>query len=158
MKTHAFLTHTWRKDDLGRDNHARVSRVNDALKRRGIITWFDEDRMTGQIRQAMTEALYSTCCVIVFVTREYEKKVNSADLSDNCYYEFNIASNDKKLTNKRIPVIMDRSMNNPSGWAKGRLQAELGGILSLDFSNDATYLENDCDTLVKTIYDVIMKK
>jgi len=44
---HVFLTHDWGKDTEGRDNHKRVSRINVALQKRGIITWFDEDRMEG---------------------------------------------------------------------------------------------------------------
>lgn len=30
-----FLTHDWGEDELKRDNHVRVSRINDALKARG---------------------------------------------------------------------------------------------------------------------------
>ena len=50
---HVFLTHDWGKDAEGRDNHKRVSKINKALKERGLITWFDEDRMEGSIVDAM---------------------------------------------------------------------------------------------------------
>ena len=30
--TDVFLTHDWGKDELGRDNHARVSKINTALQ------------------------------------------------------------------------------------------------------------------------------
>lgn len=36
---HAFLTHAWGEDGSGRDNHRRVSVINDMLKQRGVITW-----------------------------------------------------------------------------------------------------------------------
>jgi hypothetical protein len=43
---HVFLTHDWGdKDELGRNNHDTVSRINEALKSRGLVTWFDSDRM-----------------------------------------------------------------------------------------------------------------
>ena len=32
-------------NELGRDNHDTVSRINDGLKERGLRTWFDSDRM-----------------------------------------------------------------------------------------------------------------
>jgi hypothetical protein len=35
---HAFLTHDWGADELGRDNHGRVARVNSALKAVGDIS------------------------------------------------------------------------------------------------------------------------
>jgi repressor of nif and glnA expression len=47
-KTATFLTHDWGRDELGRDNHARVSFVNGELKKRGYSTWFDSDKMTGK--------------------------------------------------------------------------------------------------------------
>jgi hypothetical protein len=151
-KTHAFLTHTWRKDELGRDTHQRVGAVFEGLRRRGVITWFDEERMTGVIRHVMSEALQQTCCVVVFVTREYETKVNSNDLGDNCCYEFNIASNDRQLVNRRIPAVMDASMLNPGAWNRGRLQAELGGILSVDMTSEN---EVNFDRLARRIYETI---
>lgn len=46
-KYHAFLTHNWGNDAHGRDNHKRVSIVNENLKKAGFTTWFDSDRMTG---------------------------------------------------------------------------------------------------------------
>ena len=47
--TDCFLTHDWGKDELGRDNHQRVLKINAYLKNRGLITWFDSDRMIGEI-------------------------------------------------------------------------------------------------------------
>ena len=43
-RTHVFLTHDWGKDEQKRDNHARVSKVNDWLKANGVITWLDNRR------------------------------------------------------------------------------------------------------------------
>ncbi len=38
-----FLSHNWGEDEQGRDNHARVKKVNDWLKDKFIETWFDEE-------------------------------------------------------------------------------------------------------------------
>ena len=53
----AFLTHDWGTDSLGRKNHDRVAAINVALKKRGVVTWFDSDRMTGV-------CVYVCVCVI----------------------------------------------------------------------------------------------
>ena len=42
LKTDVFLTHNWGK---GQDNHKRVALVNAGLKKRGLLTWFDDERM-----------------------------------------------------------------------------------------------------------------
>ncbi len=46
---HAFLSHAWGKDGAGRDNHKRVSAINEMLKRRGVITWCPLLRTTPHI-------------------------------------------------------------------------------------------------------------
>jgi hypothetical protein len=47
------MTHDWNTDELGRNNHARVSKMNEEFKKMGFKTWFDEERMDGQITQKM---------------------------------------------------------------------------------------------------------
>ena len=82
---HVFLTHDWGKDEHGRDNHARVSEINDALKERGFVTWFDSDRMTGNVPKQMTTGIDHSVLVVVFVTRRYVNKCNVPD-NDNCKF------------------------------------------------------------------------
>jgi hypothetical protein len=113
-----------------------VGRVNEALRKRGLVTWFDSERLEDKIHETISKALYSTCCVLIFVTREYEKKVNSADDSDYCFYEFNVAATDRRLANMRIPIVMDESMLNPDSWEEGLLKAGLGGKVFIDVSSD----------------------
>jgi molecular chaperone DnaK (HSP70) len=122
-KYHVFLSHTWKLDESGRDNHARVTLLNEALKKRDIITWFDADRVKGTIRQTMTEALYGSCCVLVCITREYEKKINLANDFDNCYFEFNTACTDRDLIQKRIPLVLEKSILYLNGSGVGCWQS-----------------------------------
>ncbi len=154
-QTHVFLTHTWREDEEGRNNHDRVGRVNEALRERGLVTWFDSERMSGTVRQAMTDALDATCCVLIFITKKYEEKVNSADESDNCYFEFNVAAHDKNLTNMRIPIVMEECMLNERYW-KGRLKAEMGHQLYFDLSK--SYDGDDDEGLLKLQYDKLVER
>jgi hypothetical protein len=91
-KTDAFLTHCWGTDELGRDVHARVLAINFFLsKKMGIVTWFDEEQMKGDVRSKMAEGIDNTQCMIVFVTKNYHDKVNgvsAAGLEDNCRVSF----------------------------------------------------------------------
>lgn len=50
-----FITHNWGIDEAGRTNHETVSKINRALKQRGLNTWFDDDRMEGFILDQMTK-------------------------------------------------------------------------------------------------------
>jgi ribosomal protein L40E len=133
-KTDVFLTHDWGEDELKRSNHERVSRVNKALQQKGLRTWFDEERMNGNIRDKMAEGIEETKIVVAFITEKYRNKVNSNNAIDNCYFEFNYATLEK-TGNFMIPVVMEPRMRNPRDW-KGRLGAELGTHLYVDLSED----------------------
>jgi hypothetical protein len=136
-------------DEDGRSNHARVSRINKALQRRGFITWFDEEKMNGQIRQKMTEGIEQTHCVVVCITKIYQEKINAASRKDNCYFEFDYAS--RHLPDEMIPVVMEPYMISKSVW-NGRLNSELGGLLYIDMSKDEEAIfERKCDELATTI-------
>ena len=111
----AFLTHDWGDDELGRSNHARVAEVNRLLKAAGFVTWFDEDRMQGDIVSQMANGIDSSAAVLVFVTENYCIKVagagrNGAD--DNCKKEFDYASRRKGIE-KMIAAVME-----PRGGAR----------------------------------------
>ena len=76
QRFHCFLTHDWGKDELQRDNHARVSEVCKRLKAAGLTPWFDEDQMRGDIHKTMSDALNNSACVVVFITRRYVEKAS----------------------------------------------------------------------------------
>ena len=147
-KTDVFLAHTWAKDSQGRDNHARVEKVNKALKEKDLTTWFDEERMVGNIRQAMIGGIDSTHCVAVFVTEVYRDKVNSFDKLDSCCFEFHYAFDMRK---KLIPVVMEESMRNNRSWG-GILQATVGDLLYIDMCSDLEIPFNQaCDNLFRSV-------
>ena len=73
--TDVFLSHNWGADQRGRNNHDRVSYINEELKSRGYVTWFDNDRMTGDIQDIMAEGIENTKVVVLFITESYRTKV-----------------------------------------------------------------------------------
>eukprot|EP00959_Pyramimonas_sp_CCMP1952_P221666 4633988-Pyramimonas_sp.AAC.1 len=109
-----FLTHDWGTDEMGRDNHTRVSYVNSALQTRGVKTWFDEDKMQGNIVDQMTDGIDRSVCTAVFVTKNYETKVSGKGRNgdqDNCKIELNYAFNHQGVK-LMIPVVMEPGMQN----------------------------------------------
>ena len=92
---HGFATHDWGKDELGRDNHARVSRVVHALRgQHGIQLWFDEEKMEGDINRKIAQGIEHSATMVVFVTDRYIIKASgmgNAGGHDNCKFEFDTA-------------------------------------------------------------------
>jgi len=111
----------------------KVKRINDALKTRGVIPWFDEERMSGNTRQQMVEGIENSDVIVVFITDAYRTKINQGDGRDNCRFEFKHAF-EQKGPGVMIPVVMESGMRNARDWT-GRLGAALSTHLYIDFSS-----------------------
>jgi hypothetical protein len=153
-KTDSFLTHDWGTDELGRNNHERVGQINEALKARGINTWFDSDRMQGNIMAQMCAGIDNTNCFVVFITQNYIEKVGGANAADNCKKEFNYA--ERRLTGQSmVAVCMEPRCRNPSAWS-GPVGMVLGGELYIDFADDLS--EEDFNAKVEQLVQAIQSK
>lgn len=133
----AFLTHDWGTDELGRDNHSRVAKINRALQAKGLNTWFDEDRMHGNIEDAMTRGIDKSACVIVFITSRYIHKVGGKGErgeDDNCRFEFGYAAR-RKGVGRMVPVVMEQRCLDSTTWT-GNVGGRLGGLLYIDCTDD----------------------
>ncbi len=124
---HAFLTHDWGRDQYQRNNHETVKRINEALKREGIITWFDEDRMEGDIVQQMAGGLDYSVVAVCFITNRYMDKVNGDNDRDNCNLEFTYAMNQQKPS-RMLAVPMEEQCLDAGKW-RGKIGMSLGGRL-----------------------------
>jgi len=154
-QTDVFLTHDWGRE-LGQDNHARVSQVNRALQDKGLVTWFDDEQMQGNIKSQMTAGIDRTKCVIVFITRRYVEKVMGENAEDNCQLEFHYASM-RKTAAKMVPVVMEERMLNARNW-DGPVGMVLGPRLYVDMSGDLSnsdYLEQKIDELYAAVRRVV---
>jgi len=138
-KLDCFLTHNWGQDSKGRDNHERVARMNNALKGAGKKTWFDEERLTGNVVQQITTGIQNTEKVVVFVTRMYMKKLEVEDRPEFCRDEFLLAF---RTLNPQdvIPVVMEPEMLDTTTWT-GPLAFSAGQLLYIDFSEDSKFDE-----------------
>ena len=152
LDTDVFLSHNWGKDESGRDNHQRVSLINKELKECGYETWFDEEKMVGNIVKQMCRGIDKTKGIIVFITQRYLEKVNSEDASDNCKLEFNYASR-RKTSSKMVAVVMEKSMHDTKKWT-GSVGMHLGGEMYVDMSGDLenkTYLKQQLKLVQKQL-------
>jgi GTPase SAR1 family protein len=128
--TDVFLSHDWGKDNT--INHEKVKMINEALQKKGLITWFDEEKMKGDLIDRMTEGIEKTKCVLVFVTENYRNKVNGLEKRDNCCIEFSHATF-QKGPQKMISIVMEKEMRNTRDW-KGPIGAALQKHIYYDFS------------------------
>jgi hypothetical protein len=147
-KFDVFLTHDWGDDLQGRNNHSRVSAINDALKKRGFVTWFDSDRMQGHIVQQMCKGIDDSTLVVVFVTKRYISKCVNVD--DNCCKEFGYAAKRKGVA-RLLPVVMESETRDQRSWS-GPVMMELGNVLYTDLSDDGM---KNMDAFVATIVSTL---
>ncbi|OQR90379.1 hypothetical protein ACHHYP_05582 [Achlya hypogyna] len=151
-----FLSHNWGHDELHRDNHARVSKINAFLRARKLRTWFDEDQMAGNILKAMANGIEESQIVIVFVTQSYQNKVNGDNANDNCQLEFGMA-NATQTPQWMVPVVMEPCMLSPAHWS-GQLKLVLGNQLYIDLAgDDATSFTHGCQNLLQRIEALLGK-
>ncbi|XP_063682406.1 uncharacterized protein LOC134817197 [Bolinopsis microptera] len=150
--TDFFLSHDWGTDEVGRNNHDRVGKVNDKLKEMEFETWFDQDKLSGNIMDQMAKGIETSKVVLVFLTRNYVSKVTGDNASDNCKLEFNHAA--RVLTSANLlPVVMESSMTNTSDW-KGSIGIQLGNKLYVNMTgnvNDPVYLEEKIQELLDIV-------
>lgn len=147
-----FLSHCWGDDNEGRDNHARVSLVNQKLKSQGLSTWFDEERMQGNLMDRMCNGIDQARLVICFMTQRYLEKVGSGDSRDNCRMEFNYAAL-RKGSNQMLACVMERGMRNTSEW-RGPCGMILGGELYVDFAEDDAPIEQLVEAVMRRLREL----
>ena len=147
-----FLSHTWTDDECGRNTHERVRQVRDALRARGMSTWFDQDHMIDNIDACMASGIESSDVFCVFLTRAYCRKVDTASkistLRDNCYKEFSYAQTICKHT---LCIVFEPSMLSIHKWPCGIVKLHLGNKLYVDGSGD------DADAIADDIVQFVRR-
>jgi hypothetical protein len=154
FKYDVFLSHNWGNDEKNRDNHHRVSLIHKKLSERGIRSWFDSERMTGNILDQMTRGIDDSMAVITFITKAYIVKVagrGAKEDEDNCKLEFGYSRN-RKGSSKMIPVVMEPSCCISSEW-EGAVGATLGNHLYYSFVGDEQ-LDKCVDELIGKIKSI----
>lgn len=120
-----FASHDW---GVKARNHARVAQVVAELHRRNFAVWFDETHLRGNILDAMCRGIDSSDVVLVFLTSNYMKKVQSGNDNDNVRREFMYATN---TPNKFLCIKFDNTL--PTPWT-GPVSMILGSQLYVDLT------------------------
>ena len=150
-KTDVFLSHCWGKDELGCDNHVRVSLIYKELQKYGYLTWLDEEQIKDEIVNQMADRIQGAQGVIVFITKRYHDNVNGKRANNNCKLEFDFAVRIK--THKLLAAIMEKDMRNTSKWNRSD-GMYLGGKMFIDMSeefDDQEYLGWNIKLLLKRL-------
>ena len=152
MKKQIFLSHTWQKDKLCRDNHLRVYELAEKLYKIGWSCWVDEDNIFGNIDAAMAKGIDDADVILICLTEEYFKKVNETANDprrrDNCLKEWTYANARNKLI---IPVIMEPDLLNLSDWPPGIVTLYFGSTLYINAS------KNDFVDTIININKILLK-
>jgi len=128
------ITHDW-GFDLGQDNHARVALINKGLQGLGLTTWFDTERLTGNIKDQMASGIDNASVIIVCITKRYcEKVAQKQNAEDNCKLEFQYSAL-RKTSAKMVAVVMEQRMSKSSDW-EGAVGFVLGTQLYVDMWGD----------------------
>jgi len=144
-KKDSFLSYNWGKNGSNRE---KVQRINDALKSRGIVTWFDsQGDMEGLLDSAMAEGIDNSSVIIVFLTSEYIRKCTIPD--DNCAKEFRFAMLRHGVLGI-IPVVMEKSLLNQKTW-RGTVGLNLGNSIYVDATKNANQFNEFVDELSNRI-------
>jgi len=148
-KYHVFLTHNWGEND---ENHQRVSKINHELKMCGVRTWFDEERLGGNIIEEISSGIDSSLAIIVFITQAYVTKVSGNGRKGNddyCKLEFEYAQKFMGVDN----MIVVECEETDERWS-GNLEFFLGNHFKYNFKSDDK-LTTCVEGLVKKIRERI---
>ena len=137
-----FASHDW---GVNGANHARVAKVVTALRQRSFHVWFDETHMRGNILDAICRGMDTSDVVLVFMTANYMKKVESGNDTDNVRREFMYGAH--SAPGKFLCVKFDATL--PETWT-GPVSMILGAQLYFDMS-DGGVTPTRVDALVDAI-------
>jgi hypothetical protein len=132
-----FFSHTWQKDNLGRDNHKRVYELAKKLENCGWSVWIDEDQMIGNIDAAMASGIDNADVILVCLTENYCLKVNETAKDphkrDNCLKEWTYANTRNKLM---VPIIMEPNLLSIANWPPGVVSLYFGSTLYINATSN----------------------
>lgn len=144
-----FISHSWCKDGLKRNNHTRCKKLADKLIKSGYTVWFDSYDLCGNIDATIMEGINNAKVVLVCLTKKYCDKINNCVsnqvTNDNCYKEWNYSIFKNKII---IPILMEPCMIDIFLTQEGVIQMHLNSMMFINFSKN---LNNDFNLLCKNM-------
>ena len=125
--------------------------VSEALRRAGVRTWVDTERLDADLNNEMSDGIDHSKLVLVFITRAYIEKVQGygrRGLDEACKAEFEYALR-RHGAKRMLAVVMDPECRDTSTWT-GAVGFRLGSQIYHDLGGEATD-EERIGALVATI-------
>jgi len=146
-----FLSHDFGMDQHGRNIHQRVQLINQGLRKKGLITHFDDILPTGNdIVSHITTGINRSRCLVIFLTKGYMDKVIGNYPMDHCHIEFGYTLA-KRHPDLIIPVVMEQGLLNPQSWL-GNIGIALGHMTPINLVDD-----NQFDSKIEELYQRIIR-
>eukprot|EP01036_Dinobryon_divergens_P032317 gene32318-41879_t len=142
-KTDVFLAYDW---SMNEKHYQLVAKVNALLKVRGFTTWFDDDKLEGDMKHKISKGIDNCRVVLHFITDSYVNRIAKQSLLNNCFVGFNHANHRKKI---QISVVIEKEMRDIGSW-EGPLGMVLGALPFVDLSTKSTF-DTKIDELVNTV-------
>eukprot|EP00299_Pterocystis_sp_00344_P017426 c8729_g2_i2.p1 GENE.c8729_g2_i2~~c8729_g2_i2.p1 ORF type:complete len:372 (-),score=73.59 c8729_g2_i2:58-1173(-) len=141
-----FISHDWGNDASQRDNHARAVLINKALQVAGLVTWFDDAQLSGNMMQKIAEGMDASRLVVILITRRYMERASGVNPGDYCYMEFNYAAT-QKTAQRMIPIVMEEEM----------IDRQWMGMLGFVLSNQMHYRFTDDSEMNQLVRKVVAR-
>ena len=149
MPREIFISHCWKNDLIGRDNHKRCLTICNKLIKKGYSTWFDEYDMVGNIDSNIIKGINDCKVMIICLSEAYcekiEKAIHRQIPNDNCFKEWNYGLFKEKII---IPIIMEPETKNRFLQGEGVVPMYLNTTMFVDFSES---IDDELDFLYKTL-------
>ena len=143
-----FLAHEWGTAADGYATHQKVQEIAEALRKRGLRVWLDENHLRGEVADGIMDGLDRSKCVVVFLTKRYLERCKNSN--NNCTKEFKAAVK-RHNVERTILALLDPSLRNPKSWS-GPVDYHLSDKLYIDLTN-----ENELDDSIGKLCDEIRK-
>eukprot|EP00662_Eupelagonemidae_sp_cell21_P042716 gene42716-biopygen120382 len=133
---HAFFCFAQSKDQLGRCNLVRVSKMYERLREVGL-TCFDPAQTCTLTAGDVCTAMEQSKAVIVCITRSFLLRASGKGhhgTDDMCWKEFDYVCNSKGIA-RALPVVMEPSCRRTNEW-RGIVGMNLGGVMYVDLADE----------------------
>ena len=142
----------------GKQTHQRVISVNRGLRKRGIVTRFDETVTPGGALIAnMYDAVDKARTCVIFLSSSYCSKVAVADSlssTDHAQMEFNYIVKRKRPHHVVFAVMEEQLLSQDPRFVPPAIRAAMLASRCVDFSSDTSF-EARCDALFNAVAEAL---
>mmetsp|Transcript_10915 Transcript_10915/g.14215 ORF Transcript_10915/g.14215 Transcript_10915/m.14215 type:complete len:262 (+) Transcript_10915:148-933(+) len=150
---HAFLSHSWGKSP-DYETHGTLIEMNEKLvKDFGLVTWFDADRLNGDIEEQIEEGIVGSDKVVVFLTEFYHSRIQLSDSDTDIYCKFELRMAKQLKKSRIIFVVLDEYMTHQKrNWKAAMLSGHFSSRFFIDMSTPELR-DSNMHELVKQILE-----